>query len=475
MKFTINIFKLGVITSMLAVFVMSSCKDDLPGAADTSSQHVELKSIKILNSGVNGDVVLEGAVDENTKKVSFPRIDTLTNFESLKFEAVLSDGATLEQDVFKVEFEEGKSEKEIILKVVSSPRYRDYAVNLRLKVPIYGGDFSKAKPYDYSLNELPNAIYPDFTGLSTRGTGFDGEHVLIVTRTATGPHLLKVSDLKNNVTAPIKLNMTGVTTGTFTVNMGAQVNGHTYVVNLSGNVAASPLKLYHWTDPNAAPDVIANINVGTIPNAGVRHGDNFSMNLDKNGNGYAYMMSTTAPILRLKVSNYTNITEPTVLNNGKVYGQWSSFLQVENTDNYLLTSQALAISVVSSTGSIGYTMKDASIPKNSVDARVVMFNGMRYLLVVTSARGVGESTKLYVYDINRGKDIVEALGYFEAGDKKAVFEYVLGTAPNAAPASQTGWFVQKDASGKDEKLMIYGAAADAGFAIIEVPLNIAED
>src|SRR5690606_6133597 len=127
-------------------------------------------------------------------------------------------------------------------------------------------------------------------------------------------------------------------------------------------------------------------------------------------------------------------------------------LRVENTDDYLLTGNTLPISVVSSSGTIAYTMKLSSLPKNAVDARVVTFNQMRYLLVVTVARYAGETANIMVYNINRGKNIVEALGYFEGSDdKSAVFDYVLSTGVNSAPASQTGFAIKKDTQGKDEK------------------------
>jgi len=49
--------------------------------------------------------------------------------------------------------------------------------------------------------------------------------------------------------------MAGVSGGTYTVNMGGQAYGHTYIVNLSGG-QTSPLKIYHWANPANPPQVV---------------------------------------------------------------------------------------------------------------------------------------------------------------------------------------------------------------------------
>src|SRR5690606_24659319 len=137
--------------------------------------------------------------------------------------------------------------------------------------------------FDFSNAPGGSPVYPTFTRLLTRGAGFDGEHVLIVTRAEGGSHLLSIQDLRGGNVEPIPLNMDGVGGGTYPVNCGALINGHTYIASLSGG-QVSPLKIYHWTDPAAAPEVIADINVASIAGAGVRHGDNLSVNLDDSGN-----------------------------------------------------------------------------------------------------------------------------------------------------------------------------------------------
>src|SRR5690606_24846504 len=160
---------------------------------DTSSNMTVLNSIKIVNAGPNGDMVLQGVVDEDLKTVSFPRIAPETDFSQLKFEAEVSTGAKLEKEIYPVTFEDGETEKVIVVKVMNSPRFREYLAKLRLKVPVFGADFETYTTYDFSNNPLGQPTYEAFTSAVTRGSGFDGEHVMIAHRTA--PHLLKVSDL----------------------------------------------------------------------------------------------------------------------------------------------------------------------------------------------------------------------------------------------------------------------------------------
>jgi len=458
---------------LATVGLFPACSDDLPGPMDSTDRLTVLKSIKIVNAGGDGTLVVQGTVDEDKKEISFPRIVPETDFSRLRFEIEASDGAKLEQDSYEVPFGTGESEKTIVLKLVNQPRYREYLAKFRLKIPVFGAEFGSPTVYDYSANEQGNPPHDAFAGLVTRGTGFDGEYVLVAHRTS--PHLLKVSDLMNNQVDRIDLNRGSVVTGgTFPVNGGAQVNGHSYLSSLSGS-AASPLKIYHWANPADLPDVIANISIASLPGAGLRHGDNVSFNLDDSGNGHIFFISQQGPILRLKVSDYTTVTEPTVLTAAATYGQWSSILQVGSSGDYLLTGNGHPISVTDASASPSYTMATSSVPRQGVDARVAEFNGERYLIMVTAARIGSETTTLYVYNITNGSSIAEALANFEQTDRTPLYQYTLSSATSVAPASQTGFKVLKDADGNDETLRLFAAAADAGFAIIDFPKKIAEE
>ncbi|MBD1430655.1 MULTISPECIES: DUF4623 domain-containing protein [Sphingobacterium] len=468
-----------LLLAFISIASFISCTEDFPGNVE-SDKYTDLKSIRIVNAGASGQEILEGQINQNTKSITFPRIDTLSDFENIKFEAITSEGSKLEKEIFEIPYQSGDTQREIILKVTNLPRFKEYKAIIRFKVPVYGANLDAPSYYDYSSNALGNPIYPSLATANTRGTGFDGNHVLIIERGGAGVHLLEVNKLKNNVIERIPLNMEGVTGGTLTVNMGAQAHGHSYVANLSG-AHASPLKLYHWSDPSKAPDVVANINVGSLAGAAVRHGDTFSINIDKNGNGYAYFMASSQ-IIRLKITNFKEGSEPTVITSRINYEQWGHYSQIGTTESYIISGHSQPFSLVNNGASASYTMKVESLPKSLTDIKIFTFNGTRYLLGITVPRGApnGTSATMYLYNINRGSNIVDALTALEqtAIDGKVaphIFSFEVGTTVNISPGTQAGYHIIKDASGKDEKLMLYGATSQGGFAIIEFGVAVAED
>lgn len=475
LKRTIGQFFLGLV----GMATMVSCSEDFPGNIE-SDKFTDLKSIKIVNAGASGTEVLEGIIDENTKTITFPRLDTLSDFSNIKFEAITSEGAQLEKDVVAIPYESGKTQTDIYLKVTNLPRFKEYKAVIRFKVPIYGANFDTPAVYDFSKNDLGNDIYPSFITANTRGSGFDGKHVLVIERGGLGPHLLEVEKLKNNVTTPIPLNMTGVIGGTLTINMGAQVHGHSYIANLSGG-AVSPLKIYHWASPSQTPDVVIDVNVATLADAGPRHGDTFSINLDKNGNGYAFFLSATGKIIRIKIENFKTGSEPTVLAPRINYEQWGHFSQIGTTESYILSGHSQPLSLVNNAGSISYTVKAGSLPGSFSDVKIFTFNGHRYMLGITVPRNSATTgATLYLYNITSGENIVDALTALEqtAENGKVApheFSYNLVTALSGSPGTQAGYYIEKDATGKDEKLLIYGATTQGGFAIIEFGVGVAED
>lgn len=464
MKIRNNILKWVFPVSILLMGLFVACSESYPDNVE-SSKYTVLESIKILNAGADGNTVVEGVIDENTKTVWFPRLDPETDVSAIRFEATMSDGAKLDREEYSFDFEEGASSKTIVVKVVNEPRFREYFVELRLNVPVFGADFSKFTAYDHSGNT--ESIYPTFTGSLTRGTGFDGEHVLIVTRHEMGSHLLSVEDLKNGIVEPINLNMTGVSGGIFDVNRGEIIDGRTYVINLSGQWG---LKIYYWENPEDEPQVIVEANPANIDGAGDRHGDNYSMNLDENGNGFIFLgANDKSSILRFTVANWTEVTETKVLDTHPGVSNVMTYNQVEDTDDYLLSGyDTKNIYVVDSESSLKYTLSSDDIESQGVGARIVSFNEERYLLYAISPRYSGNSV-LYVYDITRGEDTIEALQLFAESSNAPILQYSLGGSFNNAPGTDTGYKVIKDAEGNDSILRLYAGSNDAGFAVIDIP------
>jgi predicted GH43/DUF377 family glycosyl hydrolase len=174
-------------------------------------------------------------------------------------------------------------------------------------------------------------------------------------------------------------------------------------------------------------------------------------------------------ILRLKVSDFTNISDPTVLPGQPNQFFGITYNQIGTTDKYLFTGYELPIMVANSSGGVTFKLDASAVPLRGSDARVVYFNKERYLIMTTAARRGSDQCVFYVYDITKGDNIVDALKTFEASNKKPLFKYSLQGPTNAAPISHTGWYVRKDSEGNDQALILYTSGVEAGFAVIEVP------
>jgi hypothetical protein len=464
---------------MLAIsLIFYSCSDNgdnVKPPDNKDSTKVVLKSIKIVNAGADGNTVVEGTIDKDAKTVTFSSLDPETDFSNIKFEAELSSGATLDKSSYSFSFPEGDTTSTITVRVVNEDKTQEYQVTISKK-PVkkeekHGADFDKVDIIDYTDNPKGNDIYEAYPGTNvTRGSAFDGDDILILNRGDVGPHLLKVSDLEDGNVNRIDLNVTGVSGGTYPFNQGALSHGHIYVANLSlGNT----LKLYHWSDPADAPEVIKSVttaDIDGIDDSGDRFGDNISLNLDDNGDGYVYFGENLGTqIIRMKVSDFTTISDLTVL--PALPGDLHfglSYDQVGSSDEYLMTGFRGTLYVVDASENIKFKLDEDVIPKRSADARVVSFNNARYLITTTAARSEGEKAIFSVYDITEGNDIISALKNFQNSDNHdPVFTYDMDAPRSVAPIVKTGWTVKGD--GANKTLVLFTAATNAGFVLFEVP------
>jgi len=462
---------IGFLAVLLGLGLVS-CDEDYP-KSHLAPYDTELLSIKILNTGADGNTVVEGTIDEETKTINFPRLDLSTNFSALKFEAELSAGAALQNSVYDFSMDEETASKTLILRIVNQKRYKEYFIRVRKRIPVYGADFEKPAVYNFSGDN----IYPDYGSLLTRCASYDGEHVLVVSR-KTAPHLLKVSDLKNGETKPIMLDLTGVTGGTYAYNMGALVNGHVYIASLSGS-QASPLKIYYWDTPTSVPEVVANINVADIPEAGARHGDNISVNIDKNGNGFIFFGdNASTKFLRLTVSNHKTIGSPKVLTSSSDAGMVTNVFRIEDTDQYVWSGLRLPVTLVDESLGAKYKMNKDYLAIEPVASRIFNFNGERYLLVCTAGHGSASKAtpSVIVYNLTKGSTVEEAMQKFDEGDNhNPDYTFILGGSGNGAALAQTDYCIVKDENGKDSKLCIFGSRTDSGFVICEFPIKQEEE
>ena len=474
-----TIKNIGWVVCALSVSLVS-CDEDLPKAQDlegTSGIYdTEIHAIRITNAGAEGNKVVEGSIDEESKTINFPRLDVQTNFSALAFEADLSKGAVLKEPVMDFTMDEETAEKTSILRIVNNNRYKEYFVKIRKRMPVFGADFEQPTVYNFSGDQ----IYADFSDAgSTRCASYDGEHVLVVSR-ATKPHLLKVSDLKQGKINKIELNLTGVSGGTFPYNMGSIVKGRVYLSTLSG-APASPFKIYYWdnpTDVSKAPVVAANINVATIEGAGARHGDNASYNIDEDGNGYIFFGDNKATsFMRVPVSNYETIDQSQI----RIFPSRSdatmvtNVCRIGNTDKYLWGGVRVPVTLVDEGVSPIY---QSSIAGEAVSPKVVEFNKERYLVVCTAGFGGASkaSIALEVYNITKGATIEEALQNFDEGENhNPVYQFKLGGSGNGNALAQTDFYIEKDKQGNDVKLCLFAARTGSGFVICEFPIKKEED
>ena len=460
---------------MGTVLCLNSCEDKYPSAAD-SNYPVELNSISIVNAGADGNTVFEGPIDEEKKLSNFKRIDPATDFSALKFEANLSEGASLESDVMDFSMEEGESEKTLVLRIKNHNRYKDYFVRVRQKVPVFGADWDLAQVYNYSASG--DNFYEHCKTANTRWADCDGKNVLIVSRVdGIHPHLLSVEDLKKGIINPKYLDVTGIEGGTFPICTGALINGHIYITDLCGG-GASPLKIYYWENEDSVPEVIFNQTLADCaPDANVRHGDNASYNIDKNGNGYIHFGSNAdgRDILRFTVTNHKTIDSPAVLTSRTGAQGYTTINRINDGDEYLWSGVYMAPALTNASAVVTCNINSLK-PMEITAANVINFNQERYLLAVAAARSNKVTPTLLVYDITKGDTIADALAIFEASDKHdPVYQFLLGGSNNGNPASSVNYMIVKDNEGKDALLRLFAHRTQSGFVIIDLPIKVASD
>lgn len=464
----INIYrKISWLIVFIATFSFIACSSD-DDAMNTSQYFTEIKEISIINAGADGKEVVKGVVDENMKTVSFPRIDPNTDLSAIRFDAVLSEGAHLDKDSYNYSVSEGDSENTQVLKVMNNRRYREYFAKIRLLVPVFGGDFDKAVAYHNSA--VGGNTYSHFGVGVTRGTDFDGNYALIVSRKdGLSPHLLKREDIiAGNLDQPIMLNTEGISGGTFPISAGRLIQGKVYIANM----ATSIIKVYMWDTPTSKPQLILEQELLEAGEGG-RFGDSMDMYLDEQGDGYIFFENnSSSKVRRIKISNFTTVDKVDVItpkaSTGSAGGQYFSYSKVVGTPYYLYTGFTAPLMLVDENGNM--VTKVVSVPERINQARIVEFNEKRYLVGVTAARYAGDSGQsIYVYDITKGDNVVDALNLLEKDNYKPVFNSAFGVDLTTSPGTNCGVAVVND------KLYIFGAADGQGFAMYEVPLATLED
>jgi hypothetical protein len=442
--------------------MLISCDDEKYNTTDSPDLTV-IHSIKIINGGLSGAETIVGTVNEETKEINFPEVHMQSDLSHVSFEAEVSERAELDSIEYDFVVPEGLSQRKRTIAVVNGLRKREYFVTIRLDVPVWGADFTKAVAYDFS--GATQNMYTDLIGANTRAAHMDGTHVLVVSRDGgTRPHLLKVSDLKTGVIDPIMLKTTNVTGGTFAVSGGRLSHGRVYICNMA-TPPAGAVKIYYWATPTSEPQILYEFTNQTT-GAG-RYGDYMSVNIDDDGNGTIYLGNNPSPakILRLTVTGFTTVSDPVILSMSTFGGLWQSYNQVDGAaDEFIYTGHQGPVVLASSSGAVIYTVPTTTIPvAGGSDACVINFNNERYM-VMNTVPGTGS---IKVYDLTLGATTAQALEMI--GDP--LYQYSLGGAvANATASGSIGWY-----NDGNEKLYLFGAAPGAGFAILEIPKKVKEN
>ena len=365
--------------------------------------------------------------------------------------------------------------------------------------PTPGADLTAPVVYDFSAASEAG-VYSEFSTENTRGSDFDGEHVLIVSRSdATTPthHLLKVSDLRAGVINKIPLNKTGVEGGEYVVSAGRLSHGHIYVCNLVTALGdGQTLKVYHYADPTSAPDVWewdgSGLGVDKDGDSIIvvpRLGDNISINLDESGNGYAFFCGqegSAERMYRVDVANFNEFSNPTQITLSEAFPYYGFVNQVDQ-DRYLLTSHYMSsIWLINKDGEmitdIMFSSTESGLkPQSGVDPRVIKYNSGYYLLFATpynNGKRVGAGPGVFMVDITEGaqvsiekglQDLSDLLWEDEEGLWEPDFHHSLDPTEPEANKTISACAAQCNAAVVDGKLLVYAAAVGAGFTILEFP------
>lgn len=358
--------------------------------------------------------------------------------------------------------------------------------------PTPGADFTAPIVHDFSgaTGNIPSY----FEGELVRGSDFDGEHVLIVSRddaTIPTPRLFKTVDLlADNASNPIMLDVTGVEGGTHVVSAGRLTQGHIYICNLVHPALSkdAPLKVYHYADANATPEVVLTWDgyINEDYSYAGRLGDNISIDLDESGNGYAFFCKQEPgdKIYRWTVTGFTQFSDVMEIDLGGVCSYYGYVNKVEQ-GQYLFTSSYVpfvrlmnedGVKLIEDT-EFDFTENDAR-PNHGVDPNIVTYNRGRYLMFTVSNSSTMHwnfGPMLYVIDITDGVDAAAALiklqeaVYSEEVPWEPTYGYALTTDPYEAHIQSSAPSAQCNAAEVDGKLVVFTAAVNAGFALIEFP------
>lgn len=336
--------------------------------------------------------------------------------------------------------------------------------------PVFGADFSMAEVFSRCTST--GNVYADFAAENTRWTQFDGNNLLVVSREGgTNPKTISYNSIVAGSPSDNVLDITGIAGGTFTVSAGGFSQGHIYICNLTTGLPSPTFKIYHWASTDAPCELLLETE-GNDDFKG-RWGDNLSVALDENGDGYIFLFDHAGGAFcqRFPVTGFTQIGEPVRIDCPYTVAYYASINPVDGEENrYTLTSATQQTILLVDADLNVYNrieaMEGADFPVVAeADARIIKFNGERYLITCNAWGWMYRNAQtIRVYDLSQGGDAQLAITNFNTTSRTPVYTFEIGGANCSAYSANTGAAIDADGN-----LVIMGAAPRGGFAIVRVP------
>lgn len=337
--------------------------------------------------------------------------------------------------------------------------------------PVFGADFNLAEVFSFSSGT--GNIWADYSAENTRWTQFDGANLFMASREGgIFPKTISYNSIVSGSPSENVLDVTGIESGTYLISSCGIARGHYYICNLTTSLPDPVFKIYHWADASAPCETVLE-TAGNDEFQG-RWGDNFSIDLDENGNGYIWLFDHAggAFCIRFEVSGFTQINpEPVRIDCPYSLAYYASMNRIDGEDNrYMLTSTYQnAILLVDADLNVYNRIepeegKDYPVIAEN-DARVISFNGERYLVTCNGwGWNYSKAQTIRVYDLSQGLDTQMAITNFNQTDRNPIYSFELVGANCSAWSANTGAAIDADGN-----LVIMGAAPRGGFALIRVP------
>ena len=452
--------------------------------------HVEVTGISELRETLKLEIALDESAPLPAWKLTYKVLPEIACNRTVRWVCDNPSVASVDEEGVVTALSEGTATIYVVTNEGNFPMSCVVTVVREIPAPPSGFDPAGAKVYNFSRGSggtlFPEVFETLSSGGNARYASMDLQHVLITGREVLdAPFLLRLGDLKVNYIDPIRLSQTGNAFGGYDRSSGQLVHGHVYINNMTlGHNSTHALRFFHHdkTKPNDPPEIIGLFGTYAAatdgrtplpPTAIARVGDKVSYNIDENGNGYIFAPGNAVDeTLRITVSNFTELTDPTILSLTAA-GLFPTIYQVEGAqDEYMFTGNTAPVKLIKSDGTLIYQMTTFA-NQDGCAARVINFNGARYLLTMNkaSSRGTGDNLvlgvkEIAVYDITKGETTKEALEMFDNASAEAKAPVFTFSLDSPATDGAVDMHYVKDG---DEKLYIVGSGQYAGFAIVEFP------